>query len=333
GYAGIGRINCISFHPTDLNTIWVGSPSGGLWNTTDAGINWTVLTDNNIVLGVSDIAIPSDYEVSKTIYIATGDRDGGSSRVLGGGNYADNYSIGILKSTDNGSTWINSGLNSDVSAHEVMGFLRMHPTADSILYAGKEGRIYKSTNFANTWEEIYSNSSSSTYVVDFEFNPENPDILYACTQDGYGNVKIIKSVDGGINWSVTHQFRDTDSRIELAVTEANSSFIYALVAKTTGELSGVYKSTDSGNTFIEVLDGAISKNYLLGYYGDGRIDDGTLDHNNGMGWYTLALAVSPTDENLLFLGGINTWRSRDGGVSWDISNMWTAYTEYNVNNT
>ncbi|MCP4552102.1 MAG: hypothetical protein GY834_08715, partial [Bacteroidetes bacterium] len=46
GYAGIGRINCISFHPTDLNTIWVGSPSGGLWNTTDAGINWTVLTDN-----------------------------------------------------------------------------------------------------------------------------------------------------------------------------------------------------------------------------------------------------------------------------------------------
>ncbi|MCP4551195.1 MAG: T9SS type A sorting domain-containing protein, partial [Bacteroidetes bacterium] len=47
----------------------------------------------------------------------------------------------------------------------------------------------------------------------------------------------------------------------------------------------------------------------------------------------LALAVSPTDENLLFLGGINTWRSRDGGVSWDISNMWTAYTEYNVNNT
>ncbi len=331
GYAGIGRINCISFHPTDLNRIWVGSPSGGLWNTTDAGINWTVLTDNNIVLGVSDIAIPSDYEVSKTIYIATGDRDGGSSWTLGGGNKTDNHSIGILKSTDNGSTWINSGLNSDVSANEVMGFLRMHPTADSILYAGKGYRIYKSTNFANTWEEIHN---SSNYVMDFEFNPENPDILYACTQDNrYGNVKIIKSVDGGINWSVTHQFRDTDSRIELAVTEANPSFVYALVSKLGGELSGIYKSTDSGNTFIEVFDGTISKNYLLGYYSDGRIDDGTLNNNNGIGWYALALAVSPTDENLLFLGGVNTWRSRDGGVSWDISSMWNNDPDFNFNST
>ena len=94
GYAGIGRINCISFHPADANTFWVGAPSGGLWTTTDGGTNWEVLTDENSVLGVSDIAIPSDYASSNTIYIATGDRDA-----------SDNNSIGVLKSTDNGLNW------------------------------------------------------------------------------------------------------------------------------------------------------------------------------------------------------------------------------------
>lgn len=60
GYAGTGRLNCIAFHPTDNNTYWVGSPSGGLWKTTDNGSSWTVLTDNNEVLGVSDIALSAN---------------------------------------------------------------------------------------------------------------------------------------------------------------------------------------------------------------------------------------------------------------------------------
>ncbi len=75
GYAGIGRINCIAFHPTDNNTFWVGSPSGGIWKTTDGGANWTILNNDQLVLGVSAIAIPSDYATTNTIYIATGDRD------------------------------------------------------------------------------------------------------------------------------------------------------------------------------------------------------------------------------------------------------------------
>jgi len=78
GYSGIGRINCIAFHPSDANTFWIGSPSGGIWRTTDGGSNWTILNNNETVLGVSGIAVNSDYATSNTIYIATGDRDGGS---------------------------------------------------------------------------------------------------------------------------------------------------------------------------------------------------------------------------------------------------------------
>ena len=78
GYAGLGRINCIAFHPTDVNTFWVGSPSGGIWKTTTGGTSWSVLNNSQSIIGVSDIAIPSDYVATNTLYIATGDRDGGS---------------------------------------------------------------------------------------------------------------------------------------------------------------------------------------------------------------------------------------------------------------
>ena len=56
GSAGIGRINCIAFHPDpdSTNTFWVGSPTGGIWRTTDGGTNWTILNNNMSVLGVSD---------------------------------------------------------------------------------------------------------------------------------------------------------------------------------------------------------------------------------------------------------------------------------------
>ena len=101
GYAGIGRINCIAFHPTDANTFWVGSPSGGIWKTTNGGTSWTILNNNQSVLGVSDIVV--DYTNPNILYIATGDRDGGSMWSLGGGQAADNNSVGVLKSTDGGA--------------------------------------------------------------------------------------------------------------------------------------------------------------------------------------------------------------------------------------
>lgn len=325
GYDGVGRINCISFHPTDVNTFWVGSPSGGLWKTIDGGLNWIVLTDDNPVMGVSDIAVPSDYETSKTIYIATGDRDGGSSWTLGGGNNSDNNSVGILKSINGGLTWESAGLNKEVSANTKSGFLRIHPTNNSILYAGIGGSIYKTTDNASHWTEIYNNTD---YVIDFEFNPENPSIMYACTKNSWdGNVKIIKSIDDGSNWSVEHEFESSDGRIELAVTKANPAYVYALVAKTWGGLTGIFKSTDNGDNFVQVFDGTLTGNSLLGWYGNGSGD------NEGQGNYDLTLVVSPTDENLLYLGGVNTWRSRDGGTSWGIVSVWTSYSEYNTNNS
>ena len=57
GYNGLGRINCVAFHPTNENIIWVGSPGGGLWKSTDGGNNWSTNFDNALVMGVSSIVI------------------------------------------------------------------------------------------------------------------------------------------------------------------------------------------------------------------------------------------------------------------------------------
>ena len=99
GYSGTGRLNCVTFHPSDINTFWVGSPSGGVWKTTNGGTNWFALTDDNDVLGVSTIALHPNYTTNQTLFIGTGDRDGGSMWTLGGGQSNDNNGIGILKST------------------------------------------------------------------------------------------------------------------------------------------------------------------------------------------------------------------------------------------
>jgi len=78
---GLGRVNCIAFHPADPNTMWAGAPAGGLWKTDNGGLSWTSNTDHLPTLGVSGILI--DYTNTDIIYIGTGDRDAGDARGLG----------------------------------------------------------------------------------------------------------------------------------------------------------------------------------------------------------------------------------------------------------
>ncbi|MEZ5082631.1 MAG: hypothetical protein R2750_04180 [Bacteroidales bacterium] len=78
GYAGLGRLNCVAFAANDVNTIYVGAASGGIWVTNDGASTWAPLGDNNAVLGVSDILCLSPIIGPDVLYIGTGDRDGGS---------------------------------------------------------------------------------------------------------------------------------------------------------------------------------------------------------------------------------------------------------------
>ncbi len=292
GYAGIGRLNCVAFHPTDLNIWWVGAAAGGLWVTTDHGASWTCLTDNNGVLAVSDIAIAPDYESSRTIYIATGDRDGW-----------DNRSIGVLKSTDGGLTWNATGLTYTIYEGRMTNRLLMDPNQPEVLIAATTVGVYKTTDGGTTW----NTRLTTTEFIDMEFHPGNSNMIYGATKNG----RIHRSTDG-ITFSPA--FSDPDGhRVELAVSPEQPDRVYAVMSNGESGLLGIYKSENSGVSFTQVFSGA-SKN-MLGWESSGA---GT----GGQGWYDLAMAASPINADVVLVGGVNTWRSTDGGLTWSIVNHW-----------
>ncbi len=291
GFEGIGRTNCVAFHPADLQTIWVGAASGGLWVTHDGGNTWTCLTDKNESMGINDIIIPTDYETSHTIYIATGDKDS-----------FDNYSVGVLKSTDDGHTWNATGLSFELNERKQVNRVLINPLNNNVLIAATTDGVYKTIDGGITWNEELSDE----FFIDMEMHPADPDILYGSTFDG----EVFVSVDGGVQWK-KNLTDATAARTELAVSPDEPDWVYAITV--TGSLKGIYKSSDRGSTFVKVFDGA-TKN-LLTYDADGS---GT----NGQAGYDLALAASPLDANTLLVGGVNTWRSTDGGQNWTLVSHW-----------
>lgn len=314
GYAGIGRLNCIAFHPSDNNTFWVGAPSGGLWVTTDGGSNWEVLTDDNEVIGVSDIIIPSDFGTSNTIYIATGDRDGGSMWSIGGSSN-DNNSIGVLKSTDGGDTWDATGLTFTINQVERTNRLLLHPSDDDIIYAATTDGVYKTINAGTDWTKISTNN-----FIDMEFKPGDPTIMYGSTENN--PTRIYKSSNSGDSWTQIQSV--TGTRTELAVSADDATVVYAIVANTSGGMGsggneGVYKSTNSGDSFTRTFNSV----NMLGYYSDGS------GNTSGQGSYDLCIAVDPNDANVVHIGGVNGWKSSDGGSTFECVNMWTSGGSYN----
>ncbi len=293
GGQGIGRMNCVAFHPTDINTYWAGAASGGLWFTSDDGQHWTCLTDKTESLGITDIVIPDDYDQSHIIYIATGDRD----------SY-DNNSVGVLKSTDGGITWNATGLTYALKDRKFINRLIQHPANPAILIAATIEGVFRTTDGGITWDEQLTDHA----YIDMEFHPADPQIIYG--SDFEGDVYV--SINDGTTW--TRRLNDfVAKRIELAVTPAAPNLVYAIGES--GGLDAIYKSTDSGMNFVKTLSGDTLNMLHWDASGTG---------SGGQGFYDLGIAASPLDANTLLIGGINTWRSQDGGHAWTIANHFTG---------
>ena len=180
---GNGRVNCIAFDPVDPNIIWVGSPAGGLCKSSDGGNNWTTNTDNLPVMGVSHIAI--DPNNTQIMYIVTGDAMA-----------SDTYSIGVLKSTDGGTTWNTTGLSFSVDQQQTVNKIIIHPDYSDSLYAVTNSNIRISADGGNNWQIV----GTIGRWRDIEFKPDNPSVLYA-TKQSSGNSQIFRSTDGGASWA------------------------------------------------------------------------------------------------------------------------------------
>ncbi|MGL4599671.1 MAG: VPS10 domain-containing protein [Bacteroidia bacterium] len=288
---GAGRINFVRFMPGNNNILFGGAPAGGLWKSIDGGGTWVCLTDNLPVIGCSDLAI--DPTNTNIMYLATGDHDGG-----------DSPSIGVLKTTDGGLTWNTTGLSFTQNLQRKISKILIHPTNSNIIYAGTSAGVYKSLDGGVNWFV-----SVGYQVKDMEFKPGDPNTLYIV------NSKFYYTTNGGYTWIQTTTgvpAAGVVSRMAIAVTPANPEYVYLLAGETgTQGFQGMYRSVNSGVSFASQ---ASSPN-LLGWSPSGSDTD-------GQAWYDLAVAASPTDPDEVFVGGVNIWRSTDGGVNWDLNAHW-----------
>ncbi len=313
GYNGLGRLNCIAFHPSDTNTMWVGSPAGGIWETTNFGKSWAPLSDFNGVLGVSSIAVNPNYPDS--IYIATGDGEKGSLFGLTGGPQGDNKSIGILLSSDGGLSWKATGMNWNIFDTKLISKLLMNPNNSKHLVCAASDGVYVTIDAGLSWSK-----TQTGYFMDIAFCPGNAKLVYATTYDYSGNAKMYRSANGGLSFKQTF-IKPLASRITIGVSNANPAKIQLLIAdKKDGKFGGIHQSLDTGNTFSIKYD--TSKINLLSSAYDGKT-------KRGQGWYDLAFCLSPVNENLVFVGGVNTWKSHNGADSFYINTMWTGSKSQN----
>jgi len=294
---GAGRLNFVRFDPSNVSTMYVGAPDGGLWKSTNSGASWTTNTDFLAVIGCSDLAIAPN---GTTMYLATGDIEGNRN------------SIGILKSTDGGATWNPTSLVFDPAVYpEKLSKLLMDPNNPlKMVAASSYGAYYTTDGWATYSSSVFSGSTPDLKDMEFKPGTLNANTVYASGTGFY------KSTDFGANWTEITNGLPTSgvSRIALAVTADDDTYVYALYGKSSDEsYMGTYRSTDNGSTFSTM---STAPN-LLAYTVDGS-DAG------GQAFFDLAIVASPTDKENITIGGVNHWRSFDGGVTWENTSVWDS---------
>ncbi|MDO9512607.1 MAG: PKD domain-containing protein [Bacteroidales bacterium] len=285
GYKGLGRVNAIGFHPTDPNVFYIGAPAGGVWKTLDGGNSWNSTTDELPTLGVSSIVVSSSD--ANLVYIGSGDRDAG-----------DAAGMGVLRSTNGGSTWElwNNGMG-----NKTVGRLIQHPTNASILFAATSGGIYKTTNAGTLWTLVQGGN-----FKDIVFKPANPAILYAISGSSF-----FKSTNSGDNFSVVTSGLEGGQRAVIAVTPGNPEYVYLLASSNDSGFKGLYRSTNGGTSFVKQSSTPNIMDWSCTGSGTG-----------GQAWYDLEIAADPVNPEVIFTGGVNVWKSTNGGINWSITGHW-----------
>ncbi len=295
----LGRVNIIRFHPENPDEIWAGASTGGVWRSYDNGNTWNNIDFTAFLsLGVSDIAFSKSNP--RIVYVATGDYIA----------YGRTYSIGVIKSTDGGSSWEITNLAYELKTTMKISRLCVDPANPDIVLAATSLGIYKTTDGGGIWKKKQDGNFKAMMSM-----PDNPEILNAATYSTNGKTMIYRSTDKGDTWSSVLSLPSV-IRTVFATTKANPDNIYAVCSKRApysnfqANFHSIIVSTDKGETWEIRADYTTSPN-ILGRY------DGTGNDLGGQGWYDLCIGVSPLDENEVFAGGINLWKSTDGGYNWE----------------
>ncbi len=292
--AGVGRINGMAVNPLNENEIYACAPTGGIWKSTTGGNNFTTTTDELAAIGFTSIVV--DYTNPNIVYAASGEGDG---------SILVSYSLGVLKSTDGGFSFHPTGLDWKKKNVRQTQKIVMDPVDHNVLLVTTNIGIFRTTDGGTNWTVVKPGQTR-----DIEFQPGNSNVVYATSDKS-----LYRSMDNGITWTtLTAGLPDPSSinRLSIAVTPANPNFVYAIAGDgSTSGFYGLYRSDNAGNTFSL----RATEPNVIG----GDVDGTDI---GGFSWYTLAIAVDPTDAEHIFTGGINVWESFDGGITYILNAHW-----------
>lgn len=313
---GGGRMTSIAPHPSTAGTLIVGAAGGGAWKTTDSGATWNALTDSISNLAVGAVTyVPSD---PTKVYLGTGENSYPFDGIPG---------IGLLYSSNGGTNWT---LPSTVIASNFFRISVNPSNALDIVAATSSGLLHSTNGQNGPWTNpatIAHDSSgvSKAYgdVTDLVRDPSNASILYATTYDQFNwcdkytcsnprnwySPRVMKSTDAGATWTEMSNGLPMSTatnrvgRMSIAIAPNSTSTLYVSFdqyngnAGTTG--SYIYKTTNGGTLWTATNLNASYPSYL-----------------SNQAWYGNAIAVSPSDANIVIAGGVSYVKSTDGGSTW-----------------
>jgi len=283
--------------PGQPNTFYMGTVEGGVWKSTDAGLTWKPIFDNEPIASIGSIAVaPSNANV---IYVGTGESDIRSALSSGDGVY---------KSTDSGATWKNIGLRDTRQISKVV----VDPTNPDVVYVAALGHayapnaergIFKSTDGGATWAHVLD-KGPDLGASDLAIASGHPKVLFAAMWntrrppwstyapiDGPGS-GIYRSLDGGLTWA---ELKGNGlpggqwGRVGVDVAP-DGKRVYAVIDTKPG--AGLYRSDDGGD------------NWVLAN-GDPRL--------TSRAWYFNWVTVDPSNPDVVYVPNVAVYRSEDAG--------------------
>ncbi len=323
-----GRTRAIVIDPERPDIMYAAGVTGGVWKTLNGGRQWRPLADMMANIAVSSLAMdPSD---SRILYAGTGEGVFRSETFRG---------AGIFKSTNSGRTWkrLDSTLNRDFRFVNDIVISSRDPRR---LYAATRNGVWRSRNGGNTWIQILE-SRHHHGCLDLALAPRpDADVLLAsCGSREQATVYRHDNAEIGRAWTAV--LSETDmGRTSLAIAPSKADVVYALAASL-GEpeatedfedaLHAVFRSDRGGEegswTAVVRNDDPVPLNRMLLSRPSSAFRQecfNSEDDNNftGQAWFDNVIAVDPTDPEVIFVGGIDLFRSGDGGRNWRLLSYW-----------
>jgi photosystem II stability/assembly factor-like uncharacterized protein len=285
-----GRVNAVAYSPANPQVMFLASAGGGLWRTLDGGQHWNPRSDTWDNTKISSVAISSD---GNTVYVGTGDFDGGRSA----------YGFGIKKSTNGGESWTGM-LKTELKGYSVHRIiidpdnpLIVLVTAGNNPFNPGQGKIFRTDNGGTSWSEL---TLASAEWSDGSCGAKNSSGERACFVVGNSTGgEVWRSYDKGVHWAklsvpLSAQFQ----YLAVASSPTNPQVVY-LLSGTDGHL---FKSSTAGNSW-DAITGDLPVGYNLS-----QVD------------YDRVLACSTrtdTHEDVIYVGLVDIDASFDGGKKWE----------------